>query len=149
MINQRVRRSFEENIEKYRKEGSFTTAELIQNTQALTGIYPINMVMNARSLKIIDNYKVPPLSEYDPALGAAWCIPIKIVTKKTKAGKWFHTIDVIDSNSEVARLRCWGVNPDVDIIYLNKPYVLKYPKFNETWGFSTYGSVDKKWMMIG
>jgi DNA polymerase III subunit alpha len=143
------KKKLEENIEKYRKEGSFTTAELIQNTQALTGIYPINMVMNARSLKIIDNYKVPPLSEYDLALGVAWCIPIKITTKKTKTGKWFHTIDVIDSNSEVSRLRCWGVNPDVDIIYLNKPYVLKYPKFNETWGFSTYGRVDKKWIMIG
>jgi len=26
---------------------------------------------------------------------------------------------------------------------------LKYPKFNETWGFSTYGRVDQKWMMIG
>ena len=55
---------------------------------------------------------------------------------------------MIDSNSEVTRLRCWGVNPQKDLIFLNKPYVLKYPKYNETWGFSTYGAVDKKWMMI-
>ena len=143
------KKKFLENIEKYRKEGSFTTAEIIQNTQSLTGIYPINMVMSDRAMQIIGNYQVPPLSEYDPALGAAWCIPIKITTKKTKNNKWFHTIDVIDSNSIVTRLRCWGIKPDIDVIYLNKPYVLKYPKYNETWGFSTYGRVDKKWMMIG
>ena len=143
------KKKLNENIEKYQKEGSFSTAELIQNTQALTGIYPINMVMTNRSLKIIDTYKVPPLSEYDSDLGCAWCIPIKLTSKKSKNGKWFYTIDVIDSNSEVTRLRCWGVNPQKDFIFLNKPYVLKYPNYNETWGFSTYGAVDKKWMMIG
>jgi len=143
------KKKLDENIESYRPEGSFTTAEKIQNTQTLTGIYPINMVMTERALKIIDSYCVPPLSEYDPQLGAAWCIPIKINSKKSKNGKWFYTIDVIDSNSEVTRLRCWGVNPQKDHIFLNKPYVLKYPKYNETWGFSTYGAVDKKWMMIG
>ena len=35
------------------------------------------------------------------------------------------------------------------MIYLNKPYVIKHPNYNETWGFSTYGAIDKKWMMIG
>jgi len=143
------KKKLEENIEKYRKEGSFTTAEIIQNTQTLTGIYPINMVMTDRAMQIIEHHCIPPLSEYDPDLGAGWCIPIKITTKKTKNQKWFHTIDVIDSNSIVTRLRCWGVKPDIDVIYLNKPYVLKYPKYNETWGFSTYGRVDQKWMMIG
>ena len=143
------KKKLEENIESYRPEGSFTTAEVIQNTQTLTGIYPINMVMTDRAKQIIENYRVPPLSEYDAALGAAWCIPIKITTKKTKNNKWFHTIDVIDDNSMVTRLRCWGIDPQRDVIYLNKPYVLKHPKFNETWGFSTYGRVDQKWMMIG
>ena len=143
------KKKLDENIESYRPEGSFTTAEIIQNTQTLTGIYPINMVLTERSKAIIENYKVPPLSEYDAELGVAWCIPIKITTKKTKNKKWFHTVDVIDSNSVVTRLRCWGIDPQRDIIYLNKPYVLKYPKYNETWGFSTFGSVDKKWMIIG
>ena len=67
----------------------------------------------------------------------------------TKNGKWFHTIDVIDSNSVATKIRCWGIDPAKDIIYLNKPYVLKNPNYNEAWGFSTYGRVDKKWMMIG
>ena len=138
-----------ENIETYKKEGSFTTAEIIRNTQTLTGIYPINMVLNNRALKIIDQHIVPPISEFDIDLGVAWCIPTKINTKKSKNGKWFHTIDVIDTNSVVTRLRCWGVDPNKDVIHLNKPYVIKNPSYNETWGFSTYGRVDKKWMMIG
>ena len=77
------KKKLEENIESYRPEGTFTTAEKIQNTQTLTGIYPINMVMSERALTIIDNYKVPPLSEYDSDLGMAWCIPIKMTSKKS------------------------------------------------------------------
>jgi DNA polymerase-3 subunit alpha len=138
-----------ENIESYRPEGSFTSSERIQNIQTLTGIYPISMVITNRATKIIDNYMIPPISEYDAQLGTCWCIPIKNIVKKTKNGKWFYTIDVIDSNSQVTRLRCWGVDPQRDHIFLNKPYVLKFPKYNETWGFSTYGMVDKKWIMIG
>lgn len=137
-----------ENIETYKKEGSFSTAEIIQNTQTLTGIYPISMVITPRAEKIIEQFCLPPISEHDVDLGASWCIPIKIHTKKSKNGKWFHTIDVIDSNSVQTKIRCWGIDPTRDIIYLNKPYVLKNPKYNETWGFSTYGRVDKKWMMI-
>ena len=143
------KKKLNENIETYRPEGAFTSSEKIQNIQTLTGIYPINMVLTERAQTIIDNYKIPPISEYDADLGTTWCIPIKNNVKKTKTGKWFYTIDVIDSNSQVTRLRCWGVDPNKDHIFLNKPYVLKYPKYNETWGFSTYGAVDKKWMMIG
>ena len=138
-----------ENIETYKKEGSFTKAEIIQNTQTLTGIYPISMVLSDRALKIIDQHMVPPISEFDIDLAMAWCIPIKIITKKSKNGKWFHTIDVIDTNSVMTRIRCWGVDPNKDFVHLNKPYVIKNPNYNETWGFSTYGRVDKKWMMIG
>jgi hypothetical protein len=107
------------------------------------------MVMTDRANKIIKNFVVPPLSEFDPDLGLGWCIPTKISSKKSKNGKWFYTVDVIDSNSMVTRIRCWGVNPQKDFIYLNKPYVIKNPNYNETWGFSTDGMVDKKWMMIG
>jgi DNA polymerase III alpha subunit len=142
------KKKLNENIETYKTEGSFSTAEIIQNTQTLTGIYPISMVITERAEKIIKQFCLPPISEYDSDLGASWCIPTKVSTKKTKNGKWFHTIDVIDSNSVTTKIRCWGVDPDRDIIYLNKPYVLKQPKYNETWGFSTYGRVDKKWMMI-
>ena len=56
---------------------------------------------------------------------------------------------MFDDNSMITRIRCWGIDPNKDIIYLNKPYVIKNPNYNETWGFSTYGAIDKKWMMIG
>ena len=55
------KKKLNENIEAYREEGSFSTAERIQNTQTLTGIYPINMVMTQRSKSILDSYKIPPL----------------------------------------------------------------------------------------
>jgi len=39
------KKKLNENIETYKQEGSFSTAERIQNTQTLTGIYPISMVI--------------------------------------------------------------------------------------------------------
>ena len=143
------KKKLNENIEEYKPEGSFSTSERIMHIQSLTGIYPISMVMTERSEKIIEQHCLPPISEHDSDLGASWCIPIKVLTKKTKNGKWFHTVEVIDSNSIATKIRCWGVDPKKDIIYLNKPYVIKNPNYNETWGFSTYGRIDKKWMMIG
>ena len=142
------KKKLDENIEKYKQEGSFSTAERIQNTQTLTGIYPISMVMTERSTKIIEQFKVPPISEYDSDLSVSWCIPIKVNTKKSKNNKWFHTIDVIDDNSMITRIRCWGIDPNKDIIYLNKPYVIKNPNYNETWGFSTYGSLNNTWAIL-
>ena len=99
-----------ENIEKYKTEGSFSTAEKIQNTQTLTGIYPISMVITQRAEKIIDQFCLPPISEYDADLGASWCIPTRVITKKSKNGKWFP-IDVIDSNSVSTRFDAGALIP--------------------------------------
>ena len=145
--------SVEVYIEEHRKKPkdfpySFTKSERIEAIQATTGIYPINMVLSDRARTKISEYMLPPISEYDPDLGRCWCIPIKCNIKKSKNGKWFYTIDVIDSNSEVTRIRCWGVDPKRDQIFLNRVYALKYPKKDEVWGFSTFGATNKKWMIM-
>jgi hypothetical protein len=40
----RTKKKLDENIEKYRPEGSFTQEEKIENYANLTGIFPISMV---------------------------------------------------------------------------------------------------------
>jgi DNA polymerase III alpha subunit len=45
------KKKLNENIEKYRDEGSFTKGETINHLQALTGIYPINMVVPVKAYR--------------------------------------------------------------------------------------------------
>ena len=90
---------------------------------------------------------MPPISKFDSVLGVCWGIPRNVNSRKSKNGKWFYVIDLIDSNNKITKVRCWGIDKEKDIIYLNRPYVLK-PKYTDSWGFSTYGSVDKSWGLL-
>ena len=77
-----------------------------------------------------------------------WVIPREIIHKKTKRGKPYYQVEVIDSNSKMTRIRCWGIDPERDILHLNRPYLMK-PTYNEDWGFSTRGPIGKAWKLLG
>ena len=57
------------------------------------------------------------------------------------------TDEVIDSNNELTRIRCWGIKPEKDRIHLNRPYMARL-KYDENWGFSTY-AVGKTFKLLG
>ena len=96
----------------------------------------------------LDEMMVPPISQYDSDLMVAWLIPRKVVVKKTKAGKSYYQVEVIDNtNSSTITIRCWGVDPDKDKIYLNRPYMIR-PKYDSEWGFSTNGRLNKAWKIL-
>jgi len=137
------------NIEKYRKEGDFSKAERINHLQALTGIYPINMVVPVKAYKFFELHGIMPLSEYDRELGKGWCIPTEVNLKKTKTGKPYYQVVVIDSSMETQRVNCWGVDPTRDFIYPHRLYVLEWPQYNATWGFSTKGGLSRNWKLLG
>ena len=138
-----------ENIEKYREEGDFTKAEVIAHYKALTGIYPINMVVPVKAYDFFEQYGIKPISEYDKDLGKGWCVPTEVLTKKTKTGKHYYMVKVIDSNMEEQKINCWGIDPNKDFIYVNRLYVLEWPQYNDTWGFSTRGGLSRNWKMLG
>jgi DNA polymerase III alpha subunit len=136
-----------ENIELYRPEGDFTEEEIIQFRTELTGVFPLNLVVNDAMLKRLGDKYIPPISEFDSLLSVCWFIPRKIVPKKTKNGKDYWIVEVIDSNNEQTRIRCWGIKPEKDKISLNKPYMAKL-KYDEQWGFSTY-AVGRTFKLLG
>ena len=137
------------NIEKYREEGDFSKGERINHLQALTGIYPINMVVPVKAYKFFELHGIMPLSEYDRELGKGWCIPTEVNLKKTKGGKPYYQVTVIDSSMETQRVNCWGVDPTRDFIYPHRLYVLEWPQYNATWGFSTKGGLSRNWKLLG
>jgi DNA polymerase-3 subunit alpha len=117
------RKKFNENIEKYKNEGDFTPEEEIENLTTITGIFPMSLVVTPEVQQKLDEYFIPAISDYDPELGLVWFIPREIIRKKTKNGKPYWIVQVIDSNSVLTRFRCWGIVEGKDRIHLNRPYM--------------------------
>lgn len=137
-----------ENIDKYKPEGSFTTEETIENLVSLSGVYPINLVLDPATLKSIEDKYIPPIGDYDPSLGeVVWFIPRKITEKKTKNGKIFWILETTDITNKLTNIKCWGVDPKRDKIWLNRPYLGKL-QYDDTWGFSTR-SIKHTFKLLG
>ena len=136
-----------ENIEAYRAEGDFTEEEIIQFKTDLTGVFPINLVITADTAQSLKDKFIPPISEFDPDLQVCWFIPRKIIPRKTKNGKLYWIVETIDTNNELTKIRCWGVKPEKDRIFLNRPYMARL-KYDPNWGFSTY-AIGKTFRLLG
>ena len=141
------RKKFNENIEKYRDEGDFTPEEEIENLTTITGIFPMSLVVTPEVQQKLDEYYIPAISDYDPELGLVWFIPREIIRKKTKKGKPYWIVEVIDSNSVLTRFRCWGIVEGKDRIHLNRPYMGKLD-YDPAWGFSTR-SIKRNLRLLG
>jgi len=144
----RNKKKLDENIETYRPEGSYTEEERIQFIADLTGIFPLSKVLTTKIQNELAEMCIPPISEYDEDLRLCWCIPRKIIKKKSRNGKYFYVVTAIDSNSAETRIRCWSIDPEKDDIQINRPYMIK-PKYSLEWGFSTYGRVNNSWVLLG
>jgi len=140
-------KKFEENIEIFKPEGEFNDEEKINNLVSLTGIFPMHLVVDRQTIDRLEYYKVPPLGNWDNDLGVAWFIPREIISKKTKNGKIYWILKVIDSTSTLNSIKCWGVKPEKDEIHLNRPYMSKLD-YDEQWGFSTR-SIKYNFRMLG
>lgn len=141
------RKKFNENIEKYKNEGDFTPEEEIENLTTITGIFPMSLVVTPEVQQKLDEYFIPAISDYDPELGLVWFIPREIIRKKTKNGKPYWIVQVIDSNSVLTRFRCWGIVEGKDRIHLNRPYMGKLD-YDPAWGFSTR-SIKRNLRLLG
>jgi len=141
------KKKFLENIENYKDEGDFTNEEEIDNLTTLTGIFPMHLVMTEDVRQRLDSYYVPPVSDYDPELGLVWFIPREVIKKKTKHGKPYWIVAVIDSNSVLTKFRCWGIIEGKDRIHINRPYMGKLD-FDPAWGFSTR-SIRRNLRLLG
>ena len=140
-------KNLEENIEKYAPEGEFTEEEQIQYLVDLTGVFPINLVMDDETRTRLEERYIPPKSEFDKDLLLAWFIPRKVVLRKTKNGIDYWIVEVIDDSSNTTSIRCWGVRPGKDSIQINRPYMAKLD-YDPQWGFSTR-SIRHNFRLLG
>ena len=125
-----------ENIETYAPEGDFEDQEKIEYLVHLTGSFPMSLVLNDDVMANLEQYNIPPLGEFDPELGVAWFIPREIISKKTKHGKVYWIVTTTDISGANKKIKCWGVDPNRDILHINRPYMAKLD-YDEQWGFSS------------
>ena len=90
---------------------------------------------------------VLPISEYDEELQLVWFIPRQLIAKKTRNDKDFYIMNVIDSNSQLTTIKCWGVSLTRDIVHINRPYMARV-KYDEQWGFSI-NNIRKNMILLG
>ena len=132
----KTKKKLREYIEKYKQEGDFPDFEKIDFLSTLTGVFPMYLILDDELQRTLDKHIVPPISRWDNDLGVCWFVPRSLTRKKTKKGKEYWILEVTDSNFETTSIKCWGVNPEKDKVYLNRPYMAKL-KYEEVWGFST------------
>jgi len=109
---------------------------MIENLVSLTGVFPMNLVLNESVVQQLSEYYIPPLGEWDNDLGVAWFVPREVVENKTKNGSTYWIVRVIDDTSATNSIKCWGVNSKKDKIHLNQPYIARLD-YDQNWGFST------------
>jgi len=140
------KKKLDENIKLYSPEEDFTREEKIEYVSDLTGMFPFDLVLTKQIRQSIDRHRVPALGNWDKALSVAWFIPREVLVKKTKNGKPYWIVKVVDDTSTTTSIKCWGVK-DTDQIYLNRPYAAKLDH-SEEWGFSTR-SVRHTFKLLG
>jgi DNA polymerase III subunit alpha len=128
-------KKLDENIQLYSPEEDFTKEEKIEYVSDLTGMFPFDLVMTKEIKDSIQRNCVPALGNWDSNLGVAWFIPREVIPKKTKNGKQYWILKVLDDTSTLTTIRCWGIK-EYDQIHLNRPYAAKLDH-NKDWGFST------------
>ena len=133
-----------ENIEQYKSCGDFTKIEKIKKLVELTGMFPMELICDETYYNNLDYYKFrcPPLSDFDPASPKGhMAIPISINTRKSKNGKWFAIVEVIDINNVVSKIRIWNIDPikvKKDIITYEQ-FQIKNVSYSDSWGYSQRG----------
>jgi hypothetical protein len=157
-------KNFLENIVTYAPEGSFTEEEKITFLSDLTGIFPVSKVVTPEFRQGLMITSFHRFLNMTMTLKSCWCIPRSVTTKTTKNGKKFFVVEVVDSNSVVTKVRCWGITTEIkqqwsakskkmyvrekDEILLNRPYALR-PRYSADWGFSTMGATKNSWFLLG
>ena len=134
-------------IEEFRAQEDFTPEERIDHISSRTGIYPFDLVLTSEIQDMIERYKVPPLGSWDNDLKQAWFIPREVIKRKTKTGREYWILRVIDETSTISKIRCWGIVKGADTIHLNRVYASMLD-FHPIWGYSTK-SINRNFKLLG
>jgi len=139
-----VCKRFAEVVEKCDFEGDFSRLEKINNRIALTGNYPVDLIVSPVVVSVLDEMGIPPISEQKKSGEKCWFVVTDTLEKKTRGGKPYLVLTVIDSSYETRQVNLWGYNPKRDHVKEHVLYVAA-PRYQPEWGHSFNGFRDKKY----
>lgn len=140
-------KKYNKRIEMYSQEEDFTDEEKIEYQVSLSGVFPMTMVLNDVVRDRLEEYQVPPISEFDKDLLVTWFIPREVIKRKTKNKKDYYIVKVTDINNVSETIKVWGVDTSRDFIFVNHPYMAKL-EHSEKWGFSCR-NMRKNFKLLG
>ena len=88
------------------------------------------------------HHKCPPISDFDPACPSGhFAVPRNINFRKSKSGKWFAIIELIDTNNILTKIRIWNIKPKEveEEVIVNELYQIKNAQYSDSWGYSQRG----------
>lgn len=133
------KKNFIKAISDNEKCGDFSEEENIENFVSITGVFPFSYVLSDKIKQDLDDNNVCSISDLDLPEGFVWFIPRTCQIKRTRWGKEFWVLDVIDVSGKTTKLKCWGVKEsDYKLLHFNRPYMAKV-KYDDTYGFSITG----------
>ena len=142
------KKKFEEYIIEYSSNGDFSKEEIISNCTELLGYFPLSMVLSGQLHKRLEENKVSSISKYDESSQVCWFIPTSYEIKLSKNDKNYYVVQATDDSGKITEIKVWSIDPEKDIIYVNRPYVAKLNYDENFGGFSCIG-ISKSWKMIG
>lgn len=134
-------KKFLENIEKYKDEGDFSVDEKLEYMVVLTGVFPINLVMNEALVLRLEQKQIKPISQLEES-GVCWFVTRSVEQKKSKSGKDFFLVKAVDITGASTEFKIWSINLKKDVIYTNHPYMGKMKI--DSWGVSTNSIANLK-----
>jgi DNA polymerase-3 subunit alpha len=135
------KKKLDENIKTNVSEPDFSEEEKIENIVSLTGVFPFELVIDNKVRERLDSSVVPPISNYDQDLKISWFIPRELIQKKTRNGKTFWILNVIDDTCQSTKIMCWNVWA-APKVFLNRPYMARLDH-SDQWGFSVRFKKDQ------
>jgi DNA polymerase-3 subunit alpha len=117
-------KKFLENIELYKPEGEFTDEEKIENITALTGMYPLSLVMTPKVHSRLLEKGISPMGQLrqEEQAGVCWFVVRSKEIKKTKNDKTYWVVNVTDSTNSLTTIKFWGIQHN-DVLHCNRPYL--------------------------
>ena len=124
-------------IDEYQMEGDWSRAQKIENYMNLTSTVSNELMFPNFIIKIMDAKYIKSIFSITPgSKGKGWFCITNIIEKKTKNGKIFYSLKIMDNKNNIGWLRVWGrfnekYYPDLYTICIADVHN------DEDWGMST------------
>lgn len=122
-------------LQRFSETPDWSRAEKIQMSYELTASAEVELLFPTELMRKLREKKIEKLTDIEPGTeGIGWCCIQEIQRKKTKNGKPFMRVKIIDDESRSAWLRIWGKESEPVELYT---IWLIQAQNDVNWGLST------------